>query len=271
MDELTNEKSIGAFLTSARKRIQPEMVGLKPTGRRRTAGLRREEVAEIANIGVSWYTLIEQGKDVHPSNQVLESIANALLLSSAEKRYLFSLAQYSEIVEISEEKLPTGVSAILSALDPNPAYVINQRWDFMDWNEAAEKIFNYAGFENLKQPHNLLNHFLLSDHMKNLIDHWEQRSKIMVSRYKADYLQFPQDAGFLKNIEFLKKESSLFEKEWSTSEIMVLKDSHKAWVHPDLGKVYFNEVILTPFESSNFKIVTFIADKETKAKIQNGE
>ncbi len=97
MKEITIQQSLGEFLRASRERLTPEQVGLPSYGRRRTPGLRREEVAQLANIGVSWYTSIEQGKDVHPSHQVLESLANALRLSEDERRYLFLLSKSDEL------------------------------------------------------------------------------------------------------------------------------------------------------------------------------
>ncbi|EMG28640.1 helix-turn-helix domain-containing protein [Listeria fleischmannii 1991] len=265
-----DEKSIGAFLMSARKRVQPEMVGLTRTKRRRTAGLRREEVAEIANIGVSWYTSIEQGKVAHPSIQVLESIANALLLNTAEKQYLFNLAQTSEQFSHDHiEKFPDAMRAMVVALEPNPVYVINHQWNFIDWNESAALIFNFSSFEklNIKQP-NLLNHFLLSDHMMVLIDEWEMRAKIMIARYRADFLKSPQDPDFLDNIDYLKKESAFFRTEWARNDVRILENSNKKWQHPLIGEVCFDQIILSSPELANYQIMTFMASEETKDKLE---
>src|SRR5512143_2715826 len=96
MDETERRQALADFLRTRRARLQPGDVGLPPRGRRRTPGLRREEVAELANIGVSWYTLLEQGQDVHPSRQVLASLAQALRLTPAERRHLFLLAQQDD-------------------------------------------------------------------------------------------------------------------------------------------------------------------------------
>src|SRR5262249_16333421 len=92
MDDHERRQALAAFLRTRRARLQPAEVGLPARSRRRTAGLRREEVAELANIGVSWYTLLEQGQDAHPSRHVLESLARALRFSAAEAQHLFLLA-----------------------------------------------------------------------------------------------------------------------------------------------------------------------------------
>src|SRR6266566_9654849 len=95
MDERERREALAAFLRTRRARLQPADVGLPSRSRRRTPGLRREEVAELANIGVSWYTLLEQGQDVHPSRPVLESVAQALRLTPAEEQHLFRLSGHT--------------------------------------------------------------------------------------------------------------------------------------------------------------------------------
>lgn len=270
MEELNNEKSIGSFLMSVRKRVQPETVGLKRTQRRRTPGLRREEVAELANIGVSWYTSIEQGKVVHPSTQVLESIASALKLSTPEKNYLFELAslQKKPLSDIGQE-VPDEIKTIVMALNPNPTYIIDYTWQIIEWNPTAELIFDYSSYNREEQKFpNLLNHFLLSDHMKTMIDDWENRAKVMVDRYKADFLKNPQDEKFISNIEFLRQENSLFKEEWDKKEIRVLKSTNKSWLHPQLGEVKFKQVIMNVPELLGYQMFTFVADQATKAKIE---
>lgn len=271
MEELTNEKSLGTFLKSARQRVQPEMVGLKRTQRRRTAGLRREEVAELANIGVSWYTSIEQGKLVHPSAQVLESIANALLLNTLEKSYLFELANPTEPSPvITEQALPAGIKAIISTLDPNPAYVIDYCWNIVEWNDAASFVFDYSSYDRVeKRFPNLINHFLLSEHMKAMIDDWEKRAQVMVYRYKAEFIKNPQDKAFLNNIEFLEKESPLFKAEWAKNDIRILNNSSKIWQHPSIGEITFDQIILTTPELVNYQLFTFMAHVSTKLKLIN--
>src|SRR5690349_16268505 len=105
MDERERRQALAAFLRTRRARLQPTEVGLPARNRRRTPGLRREEVAELASIGVSWYTLLEQGHDVHPSRHVLQSLAQALQLTPAEEHHLFLLAGYELPAKLPEEEV----------------------------------------------------------------------------------------------------------------------------------------------------------------------
>src|SRR5438128_11795225 len=122
MDELERQQALAAFLRTRRTRLQPADVGLPARSRRRTPGLRREEVAELANISVSWYTLLEQGHDVHPSSQVLDSLAQALKLSPAEVQHLFLLARQELPAKRIMEAQPVtpALQRVVDALSPHP-------------------------------------------------------------------------------------------------------------------------------------------------------
>src|SRR5579884_691326 len=139
MDEKARREALADFLRTRRARLRPTDVGLPTRNRRRTPGLRREEVAELANIGVSWYTLLEQGQDVHPSRQVLASLAQVLRLTPAEKQHLFLLASQELPTKTiaEEEQVRPALQRVVDALDPHPAFLIGQRWDVLTWNRAA--------------------------------------------------------------------------------------------------------------------------------------
>src|SRR5262245_50804408 len=145
MDEKERRLALGDFLRTRRARLQPSDVGLPARGRRRTPGLRREEVAEMANIGVSWYTLLEQGRDVHPSSQVLTNLAQALQLTPAEEQHLCFLAQREPLSQMKaeEDQVTPTLQRVVVALDPHPALIIGRRWDALSWNRAADLLFHF--------------------------------------------------------------------------------------------------------------------------------
>src|SRR5260221_14761914 len=115
MDERERRQALAAFLRTRRARLQPADVSLPARSRRRTPGLRREEVAQLANVGVSWYTLLEQGRDIHPSREVLQSIADALQLTPDEQQHLFLLANQQPLVEthISDDQVSPALRRVL--------------------------------------------------------------------------------------------------------------------------------------------------------------
>src|SRR5499426_1382309 len=138
---------LAAFLRSRRERISPEQAGLPPGTRRRTPGLRREEVAQLAGVGVTWYTWLEQGRQINASAQVLNAVARTLLLDPAEREHLFRLADVPDAASAAGtggagcEQVPADVQQILDALVPLPASVLNERFDLLAWNAAYEVLW----------------------------------------------------------------------------------------------------------------------------------
>src|SRR3984893_12738946 len=137
----------GDFLRSRRERLAPASVGLPNGFRRRTPGLRREEVALLAGVGTTWYTWLEQGRDVRPSTEVLSALADALRLDSAERRHLFVLNDRPppEPRPAGPERVGEPLRRMLESLTGQPAYVLGRRWDVLAWNRAAEVLFGDYG------------------------------------------------------------------------------------------------------------------------------
>jgi len=128
---------LASFLRSRRERVTPQDVGLPPGLRRRTPGLRREEVAQLAGVGVTWYTWLEQGRQINASVQVLDAIAATLALDLAEREHLYRLADVPVVSPGSGgDCLAAEARMILDALDPFPASVYNSRYDLLAWNQT---------------------------------------------------------------------------------------------------------------------------------------
>ncbi|MFT8350533.1 helix-turn-helix transcriptional regulator [Clostridium saccharoperbutylacetonicum] len=270
MKEITVQQSLGEFLRATRERLTPEQVGLPSHGRRRTPGLRREEVAQLANIGLSWYTSIEQGKDVHPSHQVLESLAAALKLSDDERRYIFLLSKSDELEEIEIYKeVSKGLERTVFALEPNPVYIMNKYWDVLLWNRAAEFLFRFPLYsENLDTKPNILEQFL-TDTLKRQVDSdLEERAKIMVARFRADCARYPQDARLNEMIERFKEKSELFRLWWPRYEVKTVTDCHKVWNHPEIGELEFEHVNLQLSNYPDLKVMIYTASPTTAEKIK---
>src|SRR5215471_10482236 len=142
---LSNEprNELGDFLRSRRDRLTPKAVGLPPGRRRRTPGLRREEVAELAGIGVDWYVRLEQGRSVSPSVTTVDALARALRLSKAEHGHLRALTRHGERRAFVRENVPEPLRRMVESLD-QPAYITGRRWDVLAWNKAADEIFAFS-------------------------------------------------------------------------------------------------------------------------------
>lgn len=264
------QQSLGEFLRATRERLTPEQVGLPSLGRRRTPGLRREEVAYLANVGVSWYTSIEQGKDVHPSHQVLESLAGALKLSDDERRYLFLLSKSDKVEETeSFNEVGKGLERTVFALEPHPAYVLGKYWDVLLWNRAAEYLFRFPSYlASMKQQPNLLNYLINNPFEKEINPEWEERAKIMVARFRADCARYPQDAKLNEMIEKYKQESDLFSTWWPHYEIKTVTDCHKIHHDPRIGELEFEHVALQLPNNPDLKLMIYTASPATAHKLK---
>ncbi len=167
MYESERRQALADFLRQRRAHLTPAEVGLPAGIRRRTPGLRREEVAQLANMGTSWYVWLEQGRDVHPSAQVLESLAQALRLTPNERRHLFLLAGQPLPPHASplEERTSPALQQVLDDLNPTPAYAVGRRWDYLAWNKAADALFAISEASS-PYAHNLVWRFFTSPTMR---------------------------------------------------------------------------------------------------------
>jgi transcriptional regulator with XRE-family HTH domain len=240
MDEKERRMALAAFLRTRRARLQPVEVGLPARNRRRTPGLRREEVAELANIGVSWYTLLEQGQDVHPSQQVLLSLSQALRLTITEEKHLFLLAseEWPGKKFTDEKHLTPTLQRVVDALDPHPAFLIERCWNALTWNRAAELVFR---LHEPCPPHsrNIVWRFFQSD-TRIFHQGWEKQAQNLVAQFRADYARYPGDASFHEIIEDLQQASPQFCQWWEQQHVRNFPDGPRVIQHPTLGRLEFD-------------------------------
>jgi transcriptional regulator with XRE-family HTH domain len=269
MNEAERRRALADFLRTRRARLKPTDVGLPARNRRRTPGLRREEVAELANIGVSWYTLLEQGQDVHPSRQVLVSLARALKLTAAEERHLFRLSnpdeQQAQMVE-AEEQVPPALQRIIDALNPHPAFVIGQRWDALSWNHAADLLFH---FHEPCPPHSHNVVWRFFQHGARMFDqNWEMQAQNLVAQFRADYARFPGNPAFREIIEDLQRVSPQFSLWWAQQEVRGLPDGPRTMQHPTLGALEFDHVTFQAFTTPGLRVKVYSARPATACKLE---
>src|SRR3954465_4674853 len=174
------------FLRLRRGLVSPQDVGLEANGRRRTPGLRREEVAQLAGVGLSWYTWLEQGRATHPPPQVLDAIARVLARDAAERAHLFHLARVE--LPLPEGDYPREASAELrafvEAIDPHPAYAFGPRFDVLAWNAASVRLFHDWGAEPV-QRRNLLRWLFADPSWDRSRPRWEGTAKHNLGRFRA--------------------------------------------------------------------------------------
>ncbi len=269
MDEAERRQALAAFLRTRRTRLQPGEVGLPVRSRRRTPGLRREEVAELANIGVSWYTLLEQGHDVHPSRQVLEHLAQALRLTQAEEQHLFRLAGQERLSLMAMEEAPItpALQRIVDALTPHPAFVIGRRWDVLTWNRTADLLF---GFHDPYPPHsrNVVWRFFRRQEARAFDLDWQTQAHNLVAQFRADYARYPGDASFEELIADLQRTSPQFCLWWDQQDVRGLPDGPRAMQHPTLGLLEFDHVTFQMSSTADLRVKVYSASPETIFKLQ---
>ncbi|MFN8373070.1 MAG: helix-turn-helix transcriptional regulator [Anaerolineae bacterium] len=270
MSEEERRQALGEFLRTRRARLSPTDVGLRVSKRRRTLGLRREEVALLANIGVSWYIALEQGRDIHPSQEVLENITQALRLTETERQHFFVLAGHQAPPQspAEEELLNPALQQAVKILDPHPAFVLGRRWDILAWNRAAASILTYD-LMSTARPQNLLWSHFTDPLTRKIYPDWEVSAQLMVALLRTDSARFPEDPWYEEMIEKLQNESALFRLWWSRYDIdrVGTLNGRKVMNHPTLGHLEFDFVTLLVPAHPDLKVVLYISSSATLSKL----
>lgn len=227
------------FLTTRRARLAPADVGLPAAGPRRTPGLRREEVAVLAGVGVSWYTWLEQGRDIRVSAQVLDAVAAALRLDAHEHSYLYRLAGLeprSTGAPATEPGLPITPEwhRILDAWLPRPAYIIDRHWGFAAVNSTAREVFGLTDADD-----NCLVAFFTSSCYRAAFTHWAEVAPEIVARFRADAARHPEDKAFHRLAEELAVASAEFARLWAEHAVTESATGTKTITHPHGGELHF--------------------------------
>lgn len=269
MNENERRQALADFLRKRRTCLSPASVGLPAGSHRRTPGLRREEVAQLAHIGISWYIWLEQGRNVHPSAQVLEGLAGALRLTLNERRHLFLLAGQPLPLRVLpvEEHISPALRQALSHLDPAPAYVMGRRWDYLAWNSAAERVFSITQpvFPHFK---NLVWRLFTSPESKARYPNWEQTARGVLAEFHTASARYPGDAWFEELIEDLKEVSPEFGQWWPHHDAPGSMDGHKVIEHLTLGHLEFEHVTLQLPSDPDVRLMIYTPDAATEAKLQ---
>lgn len=239
-DENNRYKELADFLKTRRARILPSQVGLAAGVRRRTPGLRREEVAQLAGIGLTWYTWLEQGRPIHVSTQVIESLSKVLLLDKQERIHLHLLANKPLPVEIPryEGLVNPVLQNVINSMSLSPTIIVDQRWNAVAWNEAANVIFGDFGKMNVRERNAVWSTFT-NEKYKQLYVEWSTYAKGLLSRFRATFGQYVEDTWFVQLVEELKSKSPEFNAWWPLYEIQNDNQVYKQLNHPAVGIMNF--------------------------------
>jgi len=242
-------QELGAFLRARREELQPEdVIRLGGAKRRRTPGLRREEVADLAGIGMSWYTRLEQGKDVQLSPRALRGVAEGLRLTSAQREYIFALARGETLgVEPAPTKTvsPT-LQDVLDAQGANPAYVTDGHMNLLAWNEAALEVFGVFGrtFPNIPPEERNIVWLIFTDDSRHLLLDWEQHAQRVLAQFRDASRYFVDDPWYPALVNKLKQHSPEFAAWWSRHDVGRVQATAKVIDHPTLGHIALKQTVL---------------------------
>lgn len=211
-------------------------------GRRRTPGLRREEVAVLAGVGVSWYTWLEQGRDINVSAEVLDAISRALRLTEPERAHLYLLANLNppRVGGARESTVTPQLRQLLDAWTPRPALLRDRYWNLLAINDATRAVFGYDDTD-----HNCLTSFFTNARYRGMHVHWESVAPIVVAAFRADAAHFPDDPEFDRVVGELGAVSPDFAELWAWHEVGVPTQTVKAVRHPEAGDLFFDTTTLT--------------------------
>jgi transcriptional regulator with XRE-family HTH domain len=265
------QRELGAFLRSRRERLAPGEVGLPVGARRRTPGLRREEIAMLAGVGTTWYTWLEQGRDVKPSNETLGALGEAMRLDAAEKRHLYILAgrQPPSPRPNTPERVEAPLRHTLTSLTIQPAYVMGRRWDVLAWNRAAEVVFaDYGALEG--DARNVM-HLLFTDlvHRRLLVD-WEGLARVALGRFRAESAKYIGDPDFDRLIALLTAASPQFRAWWPERDVIRQLSGIKTVRHPIVGGMTFEHMSFSIDDGSDMKLIVYtpLAAQGSVAKME---
>ena len=242
------------FLRIRRARLTPGDVGMAAVGRRRTPGLRREEVAVLAGVGVSWYTWLEQGRDIHVSAEVLDAIGGALRLTESERAYLYLLtglnpprAGGAHGAEVTPE-----LRHLLDAWMPRPAVLRDRYWNLLAINDATRTVFGYGDTD-----HNCLISFFTNARYRSMHVPWASVAPAVVATFRADAAHSPDDPEFGRVVEELSAVSSEFAELWARHEVGAPTQAVKAVHHPEAGALFFDTTTLAVADRPDWYLVLY--------------
>jgi transcriptional regulator with XRE-family HTH domain len=251
------------FLRTRRMLRQPEELGIPRGPRRRTPGLRREEVAAAAGVSAEWYTWLEQARDVHPSPEVLQRISAALRLDPAECRHLLTLGGY--VLPDSSGGLPRAESIslrlqrLLDQLEYCPAWAMGERLDVLGWNQAATVVHgDFSMLHGIER--NALYQFFLVKAIRPMILDWEAQTRCCTAALRAAYASRVDDPWFDELIHVLRSRSPEFDRLWDAHGLEMCTEGTHNYEHPAVGRLVFDYTLMEVLDEhlAPVRLVTYV-------------
>ena len=257
-----HSRDLGAFIRAHRERLAPAALGLAQGSRRRTPGLRREEVAQLCGFSTTWYTWIEQGRLVSPSPGALARLAKVLQLGAAERAYLFALAgKRDPDQERSDDSgLPPALRDCVAAITA-PAYILDRGWNARSWNKQAERLF--TGWLDRADERNLLRFIFLEAGARQLICDWEERARRVVAEFRAAIGPHLGDPVLQDLVASLRRASPDFVRFWDHQDVLAREGGARSFNHPRDGFLRFEQITFDLAGRPDLKL-TMLMPREAK-------
>lgn len=260
---------LASFLRNRRERITPEQIGLLTSGRRRTPGLRREEAAQLAGVGVTWYTWLEQGRDIAPSAQVLDAIARTLALDLHERTHLFGLSGAPDPANAERcHAVRDTVRLLLDQLEPFPASVVNGRYDLLAYNRTYQAVVGDLDSLRAEDRNALWRLFTEPSARARIVD-WDEAAERMVASFRAAMANHMGEPAWKCFLARMLGASPEFVEIWERHDVRPIQRMTKRMFSPEVGLLQLESTSLWIAESVGVRMVTYTPlDDETRARLE---
>jgi len=245
------------FLRSRREALSPLDVGLPAGKRRRTPGLRREEVAALAGVGITWYTWLEQGRSIRVSASFLDNLSRVLKLDDIERRHLFLLAHQRPPAMAAQTgcQLSPMVRLLLDDLTQRPSYVLNLRWDVLGWNTAADSLFGFA--LRPESERNMLWMLFADDQLNSKIVDWSAQAPQVLASFRRDFARAPEDEDMANLVAMLNEVSGDFKTLWLQHDVHGRCEGRRIFRTGESGEVAFDHTSFIVDEGKHLRLVFY--------------
>jgi hypothetical protein len=250
-------RELVAFLRSRRARLSPRDVGLNNGARRRTPGLRREEVAHLAGVGVTWYTWFEQGREIQVSEHFIERVASALRLDTGEREHLFTLAQ-NRLPPLQPAPTPHLTPALerLVATLPNPAYLETARRDVLAWSPAFSRVFGDLA-RVAPERRNMLWLAFVDPNYRRMMTNWEPEARAMLASFRVELGRHADDPAFVRLVRELEATSPDFQRWWPEQRVLARGEGAKRFQHEAIGEIEFEHSTFVVAAAPELRLVVY--------------
>lgn len=272
MNDQERRKELAHFLRTRRERLSPEAVGLPGGSRRRTPGLRREELAVVAGIGVTWYTGLEQGREITVSPQVLESLAKVLKLNAVERTHLFLLARQQQPADpypFTADVSPA-LQHILENMGTFHAYIANPRFDLLAWNQAMTCIYQTDFGALPVRERNILRLVFTSPSQHMLLVNWEKAAQGLLAQFRASTERYVGEPWRSALVAELEQASPQFRAWWPRYDIQATHTEKKELHHPLVGRLVLQPTTFQVTDAPDLRMVIYtpLAEANTAQKLE---